>query len=160
MSDSFLSSELSMRLHSDPALEESLRVRLDFIFFTGFDSVTSIPDETTLCRFRNKLISQGLLEKLFLIINSQLENLGLKLKEANGAIIDASLKNGIMFKAYRNRPLTHWQKKFNRAVSKKRYRVEQTFATLKRRFSFTRARYFGLPKVKTEKLHLCRGLDI
>ena len=35
---------------SDPGLEEALRVRLDFMTFTGFDM--DIPDETTFCRFR------------------------------------------------------------------------------------------------------------
>ena len=39
---------------SDPALERSLRVRLDFMLFFGFDLHSGVPpDETTHCRFRN-----------------------------------------------------------------------------------------------------------
>lgn len=76
---------------SDPALEESLRVRLDFMMFTGFELSEDIPDETTICRFRNKLIEKNLDKKLFEEINSQLENLGLKVKNANGAVIDATI---------------------------------------------------------------------
>ena len=33
---------------SDPALEEALKVRLDFILFTELDDYDEIPDETTL----------------------------------------------------------------------------------------------------------------
>ncbi|WP_236870681.1 transposase, partial [Candidatus Bandiella numerosa] len=43
-----------------------------------------------------------------------------------------SIKNGLMEKAKKNKPLTHWQKLFNRLISKSRYKVEQGFGTLKR----------------------------
>lgn len=58
------------------------------------------------------------------------------------------IKNRLMYKAARNKPLTHWQKTFNWLVSKKRYLVEQAFGTLKRRFSCTRASYFTTEKVQ------------
>ena len=58
---------------SDPSLEDSLRVRLGFLQFTGFSLGNSLPDETTFCRFRNKLVKQGKLEKLFAEVNQQLE---------------------------------------------------------------------------------------
>lgn len=242
---------------SDEGLEEALRVRLDFMVITGLEKV---PDHTTLCRFRNLLISQNLWEYLLAMVNYQLEQKGLKVKESQGAIIDATLiesaarprkemqgmavdreeetqydveervtlskdpdatwlkkgkrsyfgykgfmvidqedgyihqvhvtpahvsevreleevmknrrdkrlygdkgyasqhnkdllrskriKNGLMEKAKRNKPLTHWQKVFNRMISKIRYRVEQGFGTLKRKFKFTRASYFTTPKVQ------------
>jgi len=76
---------------SDPRLEESLRVRLDFLQFTGFSLGDKLPDETTFCRFRNKLIKQGKLELLFNEINNQLESLGLKVKSASSAIVDATI---------------------------------------------------------------------
>jgi IS5 family transposase len=47
---------------SDPGLEESLRVRLDFLKFTGFSVGDKLPDETSFCRFRNKLIEQDKLD--------------------------------------------------------------------------------------------------
>lgn len=242
---------------SDEGLEEALRVRLDFMVITGLEKV---PDHTTLCRFRNLLISQNLWEYLLAMVNYQLEQKGLKVKESQGAIIDATLiesaarprkemqgmavdreedneyvveeqvtlskdpdatwlkkgkrsyfgykgfmvidqedgyihqvhvtpahvsevreleevvknrrdkrlygdkgyasqgnkdflrskciKNGLMEKAKRNKPLTYWQKVFNRMISKIRYRVEQGFGTLKRKFKFGRASYFTTPKVK------------
>lgn len=40
---------------SDPELEEALRVRIDFMLFTGMGIENEVPDETTICRFRNKL---------------------------------------------------------------------------------------------------------
>ncbi len=76
---------------SDPGLEEALRVRLDFMHFTGFSLDQEIPDETTLCRFRNKLADRGLDKKLLSEINMQLELLGLKLEKATAAVIDATI---------------------------------------------------------------------
>jgi len=255
---------------SDPGLEEALRVRLDFMRFTGFALGEEVPDETTLCRFRNKLIARGLEKKLLAEVNRQLERLVLKLEKAKAAVVDATiiesaarpnrvieivddreedqaeaqaqsvdavkrehleqtrihescdpdakwlkkgkknyfgykafvasdedgfithghataanksevrelehllpalrgkrvladkgyyseenpaktkqagLKSGIMYKAFKNRPLTKWQKIFNRLVSKTRYVIEQGFGTLKRKFKFVRASYMGLAKV-------------
>ena len=76
---------------SDHGLEESLRVRLDFLKFTGFTLWGRLPDETTFCRYRNKLIKQGKLEILFSKINRQLESIGLKVKSAKVAIVDATI---------------------------------------------------------------------
>jgi len=258
---------------SDPGLEEALCVRLDFMRFTGFDLAQDIPDETTLCRFRNKLTERKLDKMLFKEINKQLEQLGLKVEKAQAAVIDATIvesaarprkvievvvdreednleqqeptnsnickyeseikveesvdrdarwlkkgkksyygyktfvvagsedgfiiethatsankseagefktimeniearrgmadkgyasadnrqylkdrkiKNGIMYKAARNKPLTRWQKLFNKLISKQRYIIEQTFGTLKRKFLFARASYFGLRKVEAQ----------
>jgi transposase, IS5 family len=61
---------------------------------------------------------------------------------------EKGIKNGLMEKAKKNKPLTHWQKTFNQMVSKVRYRVEQCFGTLKRRFHFSRASYFTAAKVQ------------
>jgi len=76
---------------SDPKLEEALKVRIDFMLFTGMGVEDETPDETTLCRFRNRLISKGLDQKLFDEINRQLELQGLKVEKATGAVIDASV---------------------------------------------------------------------
>ena len=76
---------------SDPDLEESLRVRLDFMLFTGFEFGEELPDETTLCRFRNRIMKMGVDKKLLNELNSQLEKLGLKVKSCKGAIIDATI---------------------------------------------------------------------
>lgn len=242
---------------SDEGLEEALRVRLDFIVITG---LSEVPDHTTFCRFRNLLTKLVLWDCLLCEVNQQLEERGLKVKQSQGAIIDATIiesaarpskelqavaidreeesgtfevegpqrfskdpdarwlkkgkksyfgykgfmivdqedgyidqvhvvpahvsevtelekiiknrqderlygdkgyasksnkellkskgiKNGLMEKAKKNKPLTHWQKVFNRLISKVRYRVEQGFGTLKRRFKLTRASYFTNAKV-------------
>ena len=63
---------------------------------------------------------------------------------------DRKIKSGIMYKALKNNPLTKWQKLFNKLVSKQRYIIEQTFGTLKRKFLFSRASYYGLRKVEAQ----------
>ena len=60
------------------------------------------------------------------------------------------LADGIMLKAVREKPLTKQQKIENKEISKIRYRVEQTFGTLKRRFSFIRSSYLGLKKTTSQ----------
>jgi IS5 family transposase len=271
---------------SDPKMEESLKTRVDFMWFTGFGLATNdfvVPDETTICRFRNKLVNQKLLTKLLSKVNKQLENHKLKVKISQGAIIDAtlidaavnskakpnlivedrkeddssqdgnnggetcpnktlavneqsdaeidkdakwlkkgknnvfgykgfittdaqdgyiesvevtpanvsevkhleqvlsgvntkagikvlyadkgytsseniellkqkSIGNGIMDKAARNKPLSSKQKHRNKRISKTRYIVERTNATVKTRFRFERAKYIGLAKVKGQTL--------
>lgn len=62
------------------------------------------------------------------------------------------VKNGIMKKALRNHPLAQKEKKRNRLISKIRYKVEQTFGTIKRKFKFVRASYIGLAKVQGQAL--------
>jgi IS5 family transposase len=76
---------------SDPKLEEALRVRIDFMYFCGLSLADDVPDETTLCRFRNRLITAGRLDGLLAGVNSQLQDHGLMVKRAQGAVIDATL---------------------------------------------------------------------
>src|SRR5579885_24483 len=49
----------------DRELEEALADRLSFRRFIGLSLEDAVPDHTTLCRFRNRLVAEGLLEKLF-----------------------------------------------------------------------------------------------
>lgn len=235
---------------SDSGLEEALRLRLDFMIFTGFEMSEDTPDETTLCRFRNKLIERKLHESLFKEVNRQLEEQGIKVKKAEAALVDATiiassarpkdtiehpsgeikrsadpdaawvtksnksyfgyrgylitdgkegfihhlavipanesemkqlprliehahgeriltdkgfssqenrqeierrgLKSGISYKASRNHPLRYSQRLFNRIVAKRRFRIEQAFGTLKRRFRMNRASYLGQAKVEAQ----------
>jgi IS5 family transposase len=62
------------------------------------------------------------------------------------------LKCGIMHKAAKNKPLTERQKAANKLIAKRRYRVEQFFGTLKRKFDFARARYLTTAKVNAQML--------
>ena len=67
--------------------------------------------------------------------------------KANRAYLKANgYKDGIMHKAVRGHPLKPSQKRFNRLVSKVRFRIEQCFGTAKRLFNLHRARYFGIAK--------------
>jgi len=250
---------------SDPGLEEALNDRISFIRFSGFSFVSSLPDYSTICRFRNTLLGLGLYEKLFEEIMGQLESRGLLVRESNGAIIDATiiessrkprkvmeimpedrkeettetptatysddadatwikkgkkpyygykahvsvdakdgyvigghvtpantadttelerlinesrlpegssvladkgyaseknrtilvekkLKDGIMYKAARNKPLTLIQIILNKLISSVRYKVERSIGTLKRGYHFFRMRYTGLKKGNMEFL--------
>lgn len=244
---------------SDPELEKALLVRIDFILFCDFDD-TELPDETTLCRYRNWIVKSELMPQLLELVNQQLQKHQLQVKQAQTAIVDASiipsagakqpknpivtedtqiieppkskdtqarwvkkgphfylgyklhamtddegyfragyvtpanehetnhletlarqanktmpkarmqtdkgyasranramlkalqLKDGIMHKSARSRPLRESQKQFNRLIKKKRYIVEQSFGTMKRRFQFKQASYFTQTKVQTQCL--------
>jgi len=242
---------------SDEELEEALSLRIDFMVFTGFELNDEVPDSSTICRFRNKLIEQNLDKKLFKEINYQLEKAGLKVEKAKAAILDATIiesasrpkriiniendreekgteitieeskdpdarwlkkgkkshfgykvfavvdekgyylnvltesaneaevnkleksitgvkakrvmadkgytsasnrnflkqnqyKDGIMYKAQKNKPLTKREKLLNKLISKKRYVVEQCFGTMKRKFEFERASYKTKRKVDAQ----------
>lgn len=238
---------------SDTSLEESLRVRLDFIQFTGFSLGDNLPDSSTFCRFRNKLIFKKKMDLLFNEVINQLEAHGLKISAARTAIIDATiissnarpkrvieentendyhieysadpdarwlkkgnkshfgyrayarcdkegfidkthvtpanlpetkelehmveglkegtrlmgdkgffsklnkkiikannLKNGLMYKAFRNSPLTRRMRRFNKLIAKTRFRIEQCFGTIKRRFGYQKASYFTTEKVDAQ----------
>lgn len=74
---------------SDPEAEEAIRDRLSFQRFLGLSTANPVPDETTICRFRNKLVENKLYEWLFEEVNKQLEKKGLIVKR--GSIIDATL---------------------------------------------------------------------
>lgn len=74
---------------SDPALEQAIVDRLSFRRFAGLSLQDRVPDHATLWRFRTELAQDGLIERVFAAINSQLEAKGLIIKR--GTLIDASL---------------------------------------------------------------------
>jgi len=245
---------------------------MDFIWFTGFDVSDSVPDETSICRFRNRLVNKGLDVRLFAELNRQLVAHGIMVREAKAAIVDASviesaarprqtvepipedrredetpaavvrqsadpdatwlkkgkkshfgyklfgvvdedgfcrhtdmtpanqsevthfgkvvegmsrhkgmrvysdkgnasaanrellkghgLKDGIMHKAVRGRPLGKREKQINRMISEIRYIVEQGFGTLKRPLNFARASYFGLDRVHAQAIRKMMCLNL
>ncbi|MBI1209743.1 MAG: transposase, partial [Azospirillum sp.] len=63
------------------------------------------------------------------------------------ALAKAKIKDGIMHKARRNKPLKNWQKWFNKAVSPIRSGVKRGFATMKRYYGYQRVRYAKPSKV-------------
>jgi IS5 family transposase len=62
------------------------------------------------------------------------------------------VKNRMQHKDYKNRPLTYWQKEYNRLISKKRWVVEHTSGGMRRWFGCGLARYVGLAKTYTQHL--------
>ena len=74
---------------SDAALEEAINDRVSFRRFLGLPLEGAAPDHTTLCRFRQRLVQEGLSEKLFAEFETQLQARGLILRQ--GTMIDASL---------------------------------------------------------------------
>jgi IS5 family transposase len=74
---------------SDAELEEALGDRLSFRRFVGLSLEDEVPDHTTICRFRNRLIEAGLLDKLFAELDRQLEAAGVILRR--GTMLDATL---------------------------------------------------------------------
>jgi transposase, IS5 family len=76
---------------SDPGAEEALKDRISFIRFTGFSLSSSLPDHSTICRFRNALSELKLYDALLAEINRQLELQDILVKTSNGAILDATI---------------------------------------------------------------------
>jgi transposase, IS5 family len=74
---------------SDPALEAAMYDRISFIRFVGLSFDSSVPDETTICRFRNALKDSGLHKQLLRQINKQLQKQQLLVRD--GAIVDATI---------------------------------------------------------------------
>lgn len=74
---------------SDRELEEALGDRLSFRRFAGLGLDETIPDHTVLNRFRNLLVAQGLLDRMFDELDRQLELAGVMLKR--GAMLDATV---------------------------------------------------------------------
>ena len=74
---------------SDPQAEEQINDRLSFQKFVQLDAPEAVPDETTICRFRQRLIECGLHEELLGLLNAQLEARGYIVKRVT--LVDATL---------------------------------------------------------------------
>jgi len=74
---------------SDPMTEEMIHDRLSFRKFLEIRVEDDIPDETTICNFRNVLMQKRLFERIFEIITEVMRERNLILQE--GSIVDATL---------------------------------------------------------------------
>ena len=74
---------------SDPMTEELIHDRLSFRHFLDIRSDDDIPDETTICKFRNALMDKMLFDRIFEEVNAVMTERGLILKE--GSHVDATL---------------------------------------------------------------------
>ena len=74
---------------SDPMTEELIHDRISFREFLDIKLDDKIPDETTICKFRNKLIAKNLLSEIFDLVLSQMKQNNLILNQ--GTLVDATL---------------------------------------------------------------------
>ncbi len=114
---------------SDPELEDQVNDRLSFQKFIGIDFRTTVPDYTTIWRFRERLIKEEINDKLFEMILSFIEAEGLLLKK--GTIIDATIIESS------NRPLS--KKKRKELESKPSSQIDTDAESTKKRGKY----YFG-----------------
>ena len=99
------------------------------------------------------------LEEVLDTVNIELpENIPLKAdkgyqsKKNTELLKHRKLKNHILKKAVRNKPLTKWEKRFNKLIGKTRFKVERTFGGIKLWFKGGVARYRGIEKMHTQNL--------
>lgn len=76
---------------SDPALEKQLARDLLFRRFVGLNLSDSIPDHSTIWRYRQTLDKANLTQALLVEVNRQLNQKGLLIKQGSVSIIDASV---------------------------------------------------------------------
>jgi IS5 family transposase len=74
---------------ADEAIEYQIRDRLSFMRFLGLEMYDSVPDGTTVWRFRERLKELALIKPLFDRFGDHLAQAGLEAR--NGQIIDASI---------------------------------------------------------------------
>src|SRR5690348_564853 len=74
---------------SDEGLEAAVDDRLSFRRFAGIPLSESVPDHSSIWRFREELAKRGLAEKLLAEVNRQLDAKGLVLRR--GTLIDATI---------------------------------------------------------------------
>jgi IS5 family transposase len=101
---------------SDRELEEALTDRLSFKRFVGLSLEDAAPDHTVLNRFRNQLVEEGILEKLFGELDRQLENAGVVLKR--GTMLDATLIQAVSAPPKEDRPSNDPDARFTKRQGK------------------------------------------
>jgi IS5 family transposase len=101
---------------SERELEDALADRLSFRRFVGLGLEESVPDHSTLNRFRNELVRLGLYEKLFAELDKQLEVAGVVLKR--GTMLDATVIETIAARPGDGRPSSDPEAGFTRRQGK------------------------------------------
>ena len=74
---------------SDEGLEAAVDDRLSFRRFAGIPLAESVPDHSSVWRFREQLAKRGLAERLLAEVNRQLDGEGLVVRR--GTLIDATI---------------------------------------------------------------------
>jgi len=76
---------------TDPQLALALRVRIDFLYFAGFELHEPKPDVTTIGRFRDWFGHIGLLDAEMACITAQLGRSGIQVRAADRAIVELTI---------------------------------------------------------------------
>lgn len=101
---------------SERELEEALADRLSFRRFVGLGLEESVPDHSTLNRFRNELVRLELHEKLFAELDKQLDAAGVMLKR--GTMLDATVIETVAARPSDGRPSSDPEAGFTRRQGK------------------------------------------
>jgi IS5 family transposase len=101
---------------SERELEDALLDRLSFRRFAGLSLEDAVPDHTVLNRFRNRLMEEQLLEKLFAELDHQLEKAGMILKR--GTMLDATLIEAVSAPPSAERPSSDVDARFAKRQGK------------------------------------------
>lgn len=101
---------------SDRELEEALGDRLSFRRFVGLSLTETVPDHTVLNRFRNRLVAEGLVDKLFGELDRQLDKAGMMVKR--GTMLDATLIEAGSARPREGRPAVDGDARFARRQGK------------------------------------------
>ena len=78
-----------------------------------------------------------------------------KSKEHDELLASKRIQNKILYRAYRNNPISEIQKQQNRFASQVRYVVERTFGVLKKYHGLGQARYGGIEKNQARLTLIC-----
>ena len=101
---------------SDRELEEAVNDRLSFRRFVGLSLSEAVPDHTVVNRFRNRLVSQGLVDVLFAELDGQLDEAGVTVKQ--GTMLDATVIETNAARPQDDRPSPDGDARFTRRQGK------------------------------------------
>lgn len=128
---------------------------------TDADSGIVLAAEMTPASFSESKMFEGLIDKADLPEGSRVfADKGYSGEPNQKVIRRRRLKNGIMYKAARGRPLKRREREFNRRVAKIRYVVERTFGNLKLHHGQRRARYVGLGRAEFDLRMACIAYNL
>ena len=132
---------------SDPATEDAIYDSYAMRKFTGINFMTeAVPDETTLCKFRHLLETNGLNKLFFDAINRVMVQTGHMMK--GGTIVDATI---IINRRPSSLPRVSdnaidWERYIENRKSAVRCKVEHAFRIIKCQFGYKKTVYRGLKK--------------
>lgn len=135
-------------------IKKGNRLRFGFKQHTGTDNNGLVVGVVTTPANESDIVHlDDVLEKIPLEPRASVKaDKGYKSTNNDNAIKKRGLRNQVLHKATKNKPLSPREIQFNKLVSKTRYKVERTFGSMRRWFGAGTARYVGLAKMHTQHL--------